>query len=101
MVNQKGDNKMTENVTIGVGQYKIELNEEILKRMLLLCQCDYMSECLENIEGQIVSIWQESEEQYINAKDWMNIISLLHDIRNDYKFVTSLKIIDLEREARK
>lgn len=100
MVNQKGDNKMKDNVSIGVGQYKIELNEEILKRMLLLSQCDYMSECLENIEGQIVSIWQESEEQYINAKEWMNIISLLHDIRNDYKFVTSLKIIDLEREAR-
>ena len=79
---------------IGVGAYKIGLNEEILKKLLILSECEYMQELLEELCRKIVDDYNDSEEilDRANPKQSMEAISLIYDIKADYKFLSSLKI---------
>ena len=79
---------------IGVGAYKIGLNEEILKKLLILSECEYMQELLEELCMKIVDDYNESEAMTTKANPGqsMNAISLIYDIKADYKFLASLKI---------
>ena len=79
---------------IGVGAYKIGLNEEILKKLLILSECEYMQELLEELCMKIVDDYNESEAMTTkaNPEQSMNAISLIYDIKADYKFLASLKI---------
>ena len=79
---------------IGVGAYKIGLNEEILKKLLILSECEHMQELLEELCMKIVDDYNESEARTTTANPGqsMNAISLIYDIKADYKFLASLKI---------
>ena len=79
---------------IGVGAYKIGLNEEILKKLLILSECEHMQELLEELCMKIVDDYNESEAATTRANPGqsMNAISLSYDIKADYKFLASLKI---------
>ena len=79
---------------IGVGAYKIGLNEEILKRLLILSECEYMIEQLEDLCSKIVNVYNENEgrQGVFNNENSMEAISLIYDIKADYKFLTSMKV---------
>ncbi len=87
------------NVTmVGVGKFRIGLNEEILKRLLILSECDYMQASLEELTGKIVDIYNENDttggvpKGCLTPEICMDLISLIYDIKNDYKFLCSLNV---------
>ena len=88
------EEKNTSGMTIGVGKYSIGLNESIMQRLQLLSECGYMIEQLDMVVGAIVDIFQESdfEGQFLSAEQSMKIISLINDVKKDYKFLTTLDV---------
>ena len=88
------EEKNTSGMTIGVGKYSIGLNENIMQRLQLLSECGYMIEQLDMVVGVIVDIFQESdfEGQFLSAEQSMKIISLINDVKKDYKFLTTLDV---------
>ena len=88
------EEKNTNGMTIGVGKYSIGLNESIMQRLQLLSECGYMIEQLDMVVGVIVDIFQESdfEGQFLSAEQSMKIISLINDVKKDYKFLTTLDV---------
>ena len=57
-----------------------------------------MQEQIDEVIGKIINIYQESsfEGDFLKSDEAMQILSLLHDIKLDYKFLTSLDIEEME-----
>ena len=79
---------------IGVGSRNIELNEELLRRLSIISESEYMQEQLDEVIEKIVYVYQEGlvDREYISAKEGMTMISLIFDVKRDYKFLSQLKI---------
>lgn len=86
---------MNEEMKVGIGQYNIVLTEEILARLQVLAECDYMADDLEKVVSKVIELYQGTYEfgDIISAEDSMRIISTLHEAKKDYRFITSLVVI--------
>lgn len=87
---------MDNNITkISVGAYTIELSEEILNRLFMLKQCDYMPQELDEMADGTIEMYNDGVAgctKAMSAEDAMSRISLLRDAKNDYQFLCSLPI---------
>lgn len=82
---------------VSAGDNSIMLTEDAVKRLQILSCCDYMPESIDKVIRQIVTYYQEScSGPDIDAKDAMEMISLLMDIKDDYLFLLSLRMEDEE-----
>lgn len=81
---------------VGVGNYTIGLSEDILKRMLMLSECTYMEEDLNRIIERIIELYEGDFDfgDIIPAEDAMRMIATLHEVRKDYRFLTSLSVAE-------
>ena len=83
-----------ESMKVEIGQYNIVLTEEILARLQVLAECDYMAEDLEKVVSKVIELYQGAYDfgDIISAEDSMHIISTLHEAKKDYRFITSLNV---------
>ena len=83
-----------ERLTVGTGNFSMVIDEDVLSKMMLLKECSYMQEQIDEVIGKIINIYQESsfEGDFLKSDEAMKILSLLHDIKRDYKFLTSVDI---------
>lgn len=86
--------KTNERLTVGTGNFSMVIDEDVLAKMMLLKECSYMQEQIDEVIGKIIHIYQESsfEGDFLKSDEAMKILSLLHDIKRDYKFLTSIDI---------
>lgn len=86
--------KTNERLTVGTGNFSMVIDEDVLAKMKLLTECDYMQEQIDEVIGKVIHIYQESafEGDFLKPDEAMKILSLLHDIKLDYKFLTTLDI---------
>ena len=85
---------MNNTTKVGVAGHVIELNQEILHKLCLLQECDYMAEELDKVIGFIVEQYQESTvgRANVNAEEAMRMVALLTDMKRDYAFLSSIKV---------
>ena len=85
---------MDKKIAVGVGTHTIELSDDIMKQLRLLKDCSYMQEQLDEMVAKIVEVYQEgiSDREYISSDECMKMISLIYDVKRDYKFLCSLNI---------
>ena len=82
------------NMKVGVGEYSIILNEEIMHRLSMLKDCGYMINDISKVIDAVIEIYNSSETygEIIPAIDGMALISTLHEAQKDYAFLSSLVV---------
>ncbi|MBQ6227709.1 MAG: hypothetical protein IJK08_03980 [Prevotella sp.] len=83
-----------ETPTLRMGRYEMSVTEDVLQRLELLCDSDYMEGYLDEIITRIVDIYegQDTPGDILTSDDAMHIISTLHAARKDYRFLCSMNV---------
>lgn len=81
-------------IKVGVGNYSIILNEDIMHRLDILKDCQYMKDDLNKVIDTIIELYNEMEgiADLNDIKKCMQMISTLHEAQKDYAFLSSLII---------
>lgn len=79
---------------VSVGEYSMVLTEDILAKMVLLKECEYMVEDLEKIIKRFIELFQGQFDfgDILPADECMRFISTLHEAKKDYTFLSGLEV---------
>lgn len=83
-----------EQTTLRIGNYGMAVDADVLQRLELLCDSDYMAGYLDGIIARVIDIYdsQDTPGDIITADEAMHIISTLHAARKDYRFLCSIDV---------
>lgn len=94
------NNNTSNNVRIEIGAHMMLMSDEVMNKLNNIKESEYMLDEVDKMTAKLIDIYKESEFEgkFFSAKEAMDMISTLADMKADYKFLTKLEITEVEQE---